>query len=150
MNNGYRGMLRDRIPATVSIALKWCKAKERWIEYVYSHWVGIVLREPEWKKQVIRDMLGLSKYHRGFNFEYTIQWNENTEEENVYWNSVKSWVLWFQAYYVYIENTYKLRISRGVSEEKIKLEITNKFLNNIDESIKDRLLDYLIKTLKEE
>lgn len=142
-------MLRDRMPRTVSIALKWCKAKERWIEYVYSRWVSIVMNDKQWREQVIRDMLGLSKYHREFNFHYTIQWRENTEKENVYWSSIESWVLWFQEYYMYIENIYNINNSRGISEDQIKKEITIKFLSNVNPTIKDKLAEYLIKTLKE-
>ena len=36
-NTGYREMLRDRCPKVVNYALKWCKAKERWLNYVYDN-----------------------------------------------------------------------------------------------------------------
>ena len=39
---GYKEMLRDRCPEVVNFALKWCKAKERWINHVYDCFVRIV------------------------------------------------------------------------------------------------------------
>ena len=34
-------MLRDRCPATVNFALKYCNAKERWIDHAYSQFIKI-------------------------------------------------------------------------------------------------------------
>ena len=41
MNTSYREMLRDRVPTVVSFALKWCKAKNAWIEHAYENSIGI-------------------------------------------------------------------------------------------------------------
>ena len=38
---GYKEMLRDRCPKMVNYALKWRKAKEKWIDHVYSNFIGI-------------------------------------------------------------------------------------------------------------
>lgn len=34
-STGFKEMLRDRCPQTLNFALKWCKAKDKWIDYIY-------------------------------------------------------------------------------------------------------------------
>lgn len=74
---GYKEMLRDRCPEVVNFALKWCKAKERWINHVYDCFVRIVGDEvlengtikstkKDNKKQVTRVLLGLKKENPDF------------------------------------------------------------------------------------
>ena len=57
MNNttGYKGMLRDRCPQVVNYALKWQKAKERWINHTYDKFI---------KKGY---SINLSKFEENFN-----------------------------------------------------------------------------------
>ena len=40
-NTSYKEMLRDRVPLFVDLALKWCKAKEIWINHVYNNFINI-------------------------------------------------------------------------------------------------------------
>ena len=81
---GYREMLRDRCPKLVSHALKWQKAKEKWIDHTYEKFVKIVGDEysfsdklirkaPESKKVIMRALLGIVNGKvRHFDFDKTI------------------------------------------------------------------------------
>ena len=50
-------MLRDRMPRTLSLALKWCKAKERWLSYVYCH--HIKKYPKNMRSNIVKQCLGL-------------------------------------------------------------------------------------------
>lgn len=99
-----KAMIRDRITkmSAVDIALKWCKAKERWIDHVYSHFVNIYIDKEE-RYNATRTVLGISSKYRNFNFYKTIDWENIDEEEVHYWESIYSWVNWFQSWAKYIE-----------------------------------------------
>ena len=36
---GYKNALRDRMPEYMDIALRWCKAKNRYIDYIYERYI---------------------------------------------------------------------------------------------------------------
>lgn len=57
MKTGYKEMLRDRMPRTLSLALKWCKAKERWLSYVYYH--HIKKYPKNMRSNIVKQCLGL-------------------------------------------------------------------------------------------
>ena len=105
---GYREMLRDRVPSTVEKALRWCGAKNRWIEHVYRTQIGIFV-EDEQRKKATRTVLGL---HKGkptnFDFHKSIDWDNLSDEDTVYWEAVESWIRWFGNKYLYIENEYEI------------------------------------------
>ena len=46
-NTSYKKMLRDRCPKTVNLALKWCKAKEKWLNHVYKNQIWILSNKKE-------------------------------------------------------------------------------------------------------
>ena len=54
---GYREMLRDRMPLVLSLTLKWCKAKEKWLSYVYDHHIKPV--EKNKRALCVKQCLGL-------------------------------------------------------------------------------------------
>ena len=168
---GYREMLRDRCPKIVNYALKWQKAKELWIEHTYSYFVRIVGEErdiddntlihsaKENKKIVVRQILGIvrGKTTR-FDFDKSIDWDNLTDEETVFWKRVSTWVKWFSTNYAYIENAYEISIKTGKTELDAKIEIINSYLsflmpdNNADEETKkakyayiDNLVNFLIR-----
>lgn len=167
--SGYRGMLRDRVPKVVDYALKWRKAKERWVEYAYSNLVKIVGEEfdegkvlrtaSESKKIIVRAILGIRKgKSKDFIFDRTINWEDISPEETEYWKSVSSWVNWFMSNYAYIENVYRVSRSCGKSEFDTKVEIIHDYLDFLmpretdDEEMKqakykntDNFVNYLIK-----
>lgn len=137
---GYREMLRDRCPKLVSYALKWQKAKEKWIDHTYEKFVKIVGDEysfsdrlirkaPENKKVIMRALLGIVNGKvRHFDFDKTIDWDNLTDEEKVYWKRISSWVKWFSTDYAYIESAYDNSKKVGRDEEEIKIEIINSYL----------------------
>ena len=138
---GYREMLRDRCPKIVNYALKWQKAKEKWIDHTYEHFIKLIENEysidnklirkaPENKKIIIRALLGIVKGKtKNFTFEKTIDWDNLTDIEKSYWIRVSSWVKWFGTNYAYIENAYDISKKIGKDEESIKIEIINSYLS---------------------
>lgn len=168
-STGYKEMLRDRCPKVVDFALKWCQAKERWLDLVYNTYIKegweeyskndkLLRTRNQTKLAVTRMLLGMKKGKpKLFVFDTTIAWKDLTEEEDTYWRWVSGWVRWFMEKFAYIENTYKISRSVGKSEFDCKVEIIQKFLqselpDNVDdkESLDyvDRLVDYLVKCVE--
>ena len=172
---GYREMLRDRCPKMVDYALKWQKAKDKWIDHAYCYFVkmvgeecngeGKVLRKAsESKKVIVRQLLGIVKGKtKNFDFDRSIDWDNLTDEDTVYWKRVSSWVRWFRTTYAYIENAYKISKSVGKSEYDIKIEIINSYLIDLMPSDKcseeekqakyryvDNFVNFLMRCLKNE
>ena len=125
--NGYKGMLRDRCPKVVDYALKWQKAKERWIDHAYTNFIKIYIDNEE-RKHTTRIILGIAKFYRNFEFDKSIDWDNLTPEEIVYWKRVSSWVDWFMKNYAYMENTYEISRECGKDELDIKVELIRKYL----------------------
>jgi hypothetical protein len=140
---GYREMLRDRCPSIVNYALKWQKAKEKWIEHAYCYFIKIVGEERDIddklvktasdnKRAVITVLLGLKKGKpKHFDFNKTIDWDNLTDEEKIYWNRVSSWVKWFRTNYAYIENMCNISKQIGKTDEEIKIEIIKAYLMDL-------------------
>ena len=144
--NGYKGMLRDRLPKTVDIALKWCKAKERWINHTYDNFIGIFSENKE-KDNATKVILGISTRYKSFDFHKTIMWDNMTDLEISYWKNVESWVNWFRTNYIYIQNEVNNSLILGVEINVIKQKIKKNFLSQLDEEWQDKLCNYLISTL---
>jgi hypothetical protein len=168
MKTGYREMLRDRCPKIVNYALKWQKAKEKWVDHTYSYFVRIIGDEidgtkiihkaTENKKAVVRIILGIVKGKpKNFKFDNTLDWDNLTDEEKAYWKRVSTWVKWFCTNYAYIENAYDISKSTGKDDDEMRVEIISKFLmdfmpaNNASDEEKeaqyqyiDKLVDFLI------
>ena len=117
-NSGYKGMLRDRCPEVVNYALKWQKAKERWINHAYVNFIKFYVDNKE-RYHTTRIILGLAKFYRNFDFNKSIDWENLTEEETKYWKRVSSWVRWFMKNYAYIENLYSISRQAGKDEMEI-------------------------------
>lgn len=159
-NAGYKGMLRDRCPKVVDYALKWQKAKERWIDHAYANFIKFYVQKQE-RYNATRIVLGIAKYYRNFNFDKSIEWENLTKEETIYWKRVSSWVRWFMKNYAYIENLYSTSCKAGKDEMEIKIQIVNGYLSTLlpsdDESEEskqakyeyvDRLVEFLIECCK--
>lgn len=170
--NGYRRMIRDRMPLMLDLALKWCKAKERWIDYVYNN---IVKRYPENKRSiVVKQILGIKqrwnrqeiydqiryvefkpvtkeqvdkipKSELYMKFSDTINWSKLLKEDpNMYeyWQAVASWVDWFSTTHLSAENTYHLSKKWAMSTDDVKPILMSKY------GIDSKFADYLIKSFK--
>lgn len=99
-------MLRDRVPKFVSFALKYCKAKEAWLDHVYKNFIWIYVSNKE-RLAETRRVLGLNKKpYPEFIFADTIDWDNLNQKETAYWKHVASWVSWFQVTVPKIENEY--------------------------------------------
>lgn len=154
---GYKGMLRDRCPKVVDYALKWQKAKERWIDHAYVNFIKFYCDNNE-RKHATRIILGIAKFYRNFEFDKSIDWDNLTPEEKAYWERVSSWVDWFRKKYAYMENAYQISRNAGKNDFDIKVELINGYLSallpskDMTEEEKqakykyvDNLVDFLIK-----
>ena len=166
-------MLRDRCPKIVDYALKWQKAKEKWIDHVYCYSVRIIGDElninneiiktaNENKRAVISILLGMKKGKiKYFDFDNTIDWDNLSDDDKVYWERVSSWVKWFCKKYAYIENAYLISKKVGKNEIDIKVEIINSYLTTLMPSADaseeekqakydyiDRFVDFLIRCIE--
>ena len=61
MAKGYRQMLCDRMPQTLDIALRWCKAKNKWVDYVYDN---TIKKYPQKERsRAVKQVLGQITYY---------------------------------------------------------------------------------------
>lgn len=120
-------MLRDRCPKVVSHALKWCKAKEKWLDYVYENQIWPLGSKKERLNQT-KLILGINGKTNNFDFHNTICWKDLLPSEFIYWNHVDKWVTFFRSKYAYIENTYINSIENGKSIEECKIEMMRRYL----------------------
>lgn len=149
MGNGYKEMLRDRIPNTVDIALKWRKAKERWLEHVYRTEICVYpVKDKQNRYATTRMILGISKKDRIFDFHRSIDWDNISPMERTYWANIETWVNWFIRKYMYIKNTYDISLSCGKDENSIKEIIINEYLWQLSPHWRNKLANFLIKTFK--
>lgn len=144
---GYKEMLRDRLPKVVDYALKWCKAKQLWINHVYNNFIGIYISKED-RNMATRTVLGISKKYHQFVFNTTIDWDNLSDEEKESWTNVENWVIWFQKYYQNIENIHSLSKLDGESDIETLERIKNA-LDSMDENLKDSLGRYLLKCIKQ-
>lgn len=115
----YKEMLRDRISdmQAVDLALKWCKAKTRWIDHTYEHFIKCYVDKEE-RYEATRIILGLSSKYRNFNFHNTIAWENLSEEEIKYWEVIESWVTWFQNNLLFIQQDIENGYTISMLNEK--------------------------------
>lgn len=172
---GYREMLRDRCPKVVDYALKWQKAKDKWVEHTYCHFIKIIgnkydtqnkliQKAPAVKKEIAYAILGIVKGKpKNFIFDKSIDWDNLTDEECKYWKRISSWVTWFGKEYSYIQNEYEISKQAGKDDMTIRVNIINNYLSalmptdNASEEEKqakykyiDRFVEYLIKCFEKE
>lgn len=169
---GYKAMLKDRMPFILDLALRWCKAKQRWINYVYDNTVKKYPREKrsvvvktilgikqQYKRQEIYDQLryvelkpvtkeqvkNIPKSELYMKFHETINWQKLSQEDPdmcSYWQVIADWVDWFSKSYTMIEDTYKHSQQWKLDGDDIRPILMSKY--NIDH----KLVDYLIKSFK--
>ena len=167
---GYKAMLRDRMPATVDLALKYCKAKTAYVDYLYDEYISNVSSK-ERKSRLVKELLGLKKAYdldtvistfRMFGriqtkeipndslyltFRETFDWAKlalGDPDVFKYWKSVADWVDWFKKQYSYIENTFKTSQMTGKTEDECKSEIIRRY------SLNENLANYLKNSFNDE
>lgn len=135
-------MLRDRLPRYVSDALKWCKAKEAWLDHVYVNFIWL-FRDKEGRRNCTRSILGYKdnpKLPREFKFEDTIDWDNLIDAKNVkqqdlttdhaqYWLNVCRWVSWFTTTVPCIEDDYNSLKNKGKTILEIKQTLMTKWFS---------------------
>ena len=167
---GYKQMLRDRMPEILDVALTYCKAKNRWIDYVYKN---SIKKYPQNKRSVaVKVLLGLKQQYKRkeiydkikyaelkpitkeqvdsipkselyIKFKQTIDFGKLAVEDKYmykYWSDVCDWVDWFSKSYFSIKDTYQNAKKWHMSDHEIKVMLMNKY------SIDNRAVDHLIKT----
>lgn len=105
-NNGYRGMLRDRIPLVADIVLRYLSLKGKWIDHVYKHFISIYCSNTD-KDLATRTILGISSKYRSFDFDKTISWENISEEEEKHWKYASGVIKWLSKYGITLESYYK-------------------------------------------
>lgn len=161
VKTGYKEMLRDRCPLVVSWALKWCKAKTRWVDHCYTKFIGVYKSNDE-RHEATCICLGISGKYRNFDFHKTVDWDNLTQEEKTYWNYVEFWVKWFQQTVQFVNDTYNLSRDKGMNDFDIKVKIISTYLRSFLPTDKDTeeakeskykladdLADYLLECLKD-
>lgn len=167
MKGSYKLMIRDRMPKMYDLALRWCKAKDRWINHVYEN---IVKKYPVAKRgTIVKILLGIKQqYTRMEVYDYfryvkllpvtkdmaynipkddllmkfkdTIDWKSLDKDMYQYWQSVNSWVEWFRTTYIAMQSTYESAKSWGIDEITIKTILMDKY------HLTSKLADYIIKS----
>lgn len=145
---GYKAMIRDRVPSTVDLALRWCKAKTRWVEYVYYTYAWF-LEDKENRDYQVRCILGLAKNCRSFDFDNTIEWKDLSKEELEYWTGVSKWVKWFTQSVIPISESYKTHLLKGDDSEYTKRSICEAYMNKLSPEWQDKLYEHVINHIKE-
>lgn len=129
-------MLRDRCPAVIDLALRWCKAKTKWLDHVYQHFINIYVLKEE-RYEATRIILGISGKYRNFDFEKTIDWDNIDSEEEEYWKTILGWVNWFRNRHAAIEQDIRDQLTN--SEIIAKYKELNQNSTNILEYIRANL-----------
>ena len=143
-------MLRNRVPKVVNYALKWCKAKERWLDHVYDNFIGIYVSKAD-RMDAARKCLGIRKGKpKWFEFHDSIMWDQfgMTTEETEYWLWVESWVNWFRKCFIDIQNDYEISKKVGKIEE-FKIKLRNVYLRGTDEDTKNRFVIFILNCLED-
>ena len=149
MNTSYREMLRDRVPRTVDLALKWCKAKERWLDHAYYAFIWMYKSKSD-REKAAKLVLGINKRKKHFDFHKTIDWDNLSKDEEFYWKTIESWVDWFRSNMLAIEKACEISSNLGRSKEEIEEEIRNSYCDNCTPGVREELPKYLVKYILSE
>ena len=172
--SGFKGMLRDRMQPYMNLALKRCKCKDRYIDYVYRRYV--VCKPVEYRSLAVKQVLGLKaavsfdeiqlwawrhgkqitrkqiqsvpNELRFFNFEDTIDWTYLRDNDYKTYNQFKlanSWVKWFKIYLPYVTNSWKnLKKIDHYTDAQVQAEF--KKLYKLDDGTIKFIIKYLHET----
>lgn len=155
-------MLRDRMPSTLDIALRWCKAKEKWMDYVYEKHIKTVPKNQ--RSNAVKITLGtlpaytiddIKSVFRDLGKKLvkpippqSLRWDfKDTVPNDSYWAYVNSWVSWFRKTFSFIEHNYVINVQLGKSELQKKNDI-NHFISFLEEPWRTKLNNYLLSEIK--
>ena len=143
-------MISDRIPPVWDMTIRWCKCRNRFIEYVYDNVVrpyrtSAVHSKKEKAKLIskqLKDKLNpkLTKFKDVLRLTMLFTY-DRTEDFN-YWKVVADWNDFFATKTLYIQNSCVHLRSRGATTKEIIEEISKRY------KIDSKLAEFIIKTLK--
>lgn len=148
-NGGYKAMIRDRIPSTVDFALKWCRAKTKYVDLVYNQYIKF-LNDKEQRKYQTRAVLGLVKGNRQFDFDWTIDNAVLSKEELEYWTFVKKYVTWFSQIMLPVVDCYKtLKADNDSDDNFVFLALCKtQYLQQLPSPWREKLCKQLVQHIK--
>lgn len=148
--NGYRKMISDRIPPVWDMTIRWCKCRNRFVEYVYNNVVrptrtDVMHTRKEKAKLVpqrIKDELNpkLTSFREAVRLMGLLNYNK-TEDYN-YWKVVADWNDFFATRALYIKNSCVHLRSKGATTKELIAEISERY------GIDSKLAEFIIKTFK--
>lgn len=145
LNTSYKKMLRDRTPKVVDMALRWCKAKECWLNHVYDHFINIYA-EKEMRYEATRIVLGISGKYHNFDFNKTIDWEDLDDKDKEAWQSIADWVKWFQTELMAIEQTYNL-YKDEYNRTELEMFIVDRHINVENDELAYKLVKFILDNL---
>lgn len=142
--NGFKKMISDRMPKVWDMTLRWCKSRQKWIDYFYITHIRAynndyrVKQRNELKRNRIMSYLNDT-------FDNTIETERimlyGSEEEYKHWTWVISWYKWFGSKLIYIEGMLKNMNKDGVTADDLKKALSEKY--KTDEKLADFIINYL-------
>lgn len=135
-SKGFRGMIRDRLPIHVDIALQICKCKNKYVEHIYDRFVKCVpvnqrslavkqalglkqavttedIRVWSWShgnffKQKNYDIHNIPREMLFHTFWTSIDWDSLDKETFIRFSATEQWVRYLKQMYPVFENIYKI------------------------------------------
>ena len=148
--NGYRKMISDRIPQVWDMTIRWCKCRNRFIEYVYDNVVRPyktdVMHSRKEKAKLISKQLKDELNPMSTSFRETVRLTKlltyNKTEDFNYWKVVADWNDFFATRALYIKSSCIHSRSRGATTKELIVEISERY------EIDPKLAEFIIKTSK--
>ena len=148
--NGYRKMISDRIPLVWDMTIRWCKCRNRFIEYVYDNVVRPyktdVMHSRKEKAKLISKQLKDELNPMSTSFRETVRLTKlltyNKTEDFNYWKVVADWNDFFATRALYIKSSCIHSRSRGATTKELIVEISERY------EIDPKLAEFIIKTSK--
>lgn len=143
-------MISDRIPQVWDMTIRWCKCRNRFIEYVYDNVVrpsrtDVMHTRKEKAKLVpkrIKDELNpmLTSFKEAVRLMKLLNYNK-TEDYN-YWKVVADWNDFFATRALHIKNSCIHSRNKGATTKELIVEISERY------KIDPKLAEFIIKTFK--
>ena len=148
--NGYRKMISDRIPSVWDMTIRWCKCRNRFIEYVYDNVVRPyktdVMHSRKEKAKLISKQLKDELNPMSTSFRETVRLTKlltyNKTEDFNYWKVVADWNDFFATRALYIKSSCIHSRSRSATTKELIVEISERY------EIDPKLAEFIIKTSK--
>ena len=143
-------MISDRIPSVWDMTIRWCKCRNRFIEYVYDNVVRPyktdVMHSRKEKAKLISKQLKDELNPMSTSFRETVRLTKlltyNKTEDFNYWKVVADWNDFFATRALYIKSSCIHSRSRSATTKELIVEISERY------EIDPKLAEFIIKTSK--